>query len=118
MILLLSIFLTVSVFLNITLLWYVRKLLVQTWDILADREVASGELRHYSDHLSSIYEMEMFYGDETLQGLMDHTRHIGERLDIYADLFTELEGSKINDDDKAGTAESEAEEETTEARDG
>ncbi len=114
--LLLSVLLTVSILLNLVLLWYVRKLLVQTWDILTDREIASGELKHYSDHLSSIYEMEMFYGDETLQGLMDHTKHIRGRLDIYADLFSELEGSRSNDDDEAEPTE--AEEETTETGNG
>jgi hypothetical protein len=37
------------------------------------------------NHLQGIYEMEMFYGDETLQYLMDHTRSIRDILEDYED---------------------------------
>ena len=30
-------------------------------------------LSSYKEHLSKVYSLEMFYGDETLKGLMDHT---------------------------------------------
>ena len=37
---------------------------------------------NYRVHLKSVYSMEMFYGDETLQYLMDHTRSISALLEI------------------------------------
>jgi hypothetical protein len=35
----------------------------------------------YRNHLKSVYEMEMFYGDETLQFLVEHTKSLHEVLE-------------------------------------
>ena len=40
---------------------------------------------NYQVHLKSVYEMEMFYGDETLQHLMNHTRSLSLLLEDYED---------------------------------
>ena len=42
-------------------------------------------ITNYRVHLKSIYSMEMFYGDETLKFLLDHTRSIGVLLEDYED---------------------------------
>jgi 2-iminoacetate synthase ThiH len=41
----------------------------------------------YRNHIKAVYEMEMFYGDETLQHLMDHTRSLHEVLDEFEDIY-------------------------------
>ena len=34
----------------------------------------------FSSHLKSVYELEMFYGDETLKSLMDHASQLSINL--------------------------------------
>ena len=41
---------------------------------------------NYRTHLSSVYNMEMFYGDETLKFLMSHTRDLKDLLEDYEDV--------------------------------
>ena len=38
-------------------------------------------LGEFSIHLKSVYELEMFYGDDTLKSLMDHASQLSERLE-------------------------------------
>lgn len=38
-------------------------------------------IESYRSHLKSVYELDTFYGDETLQGLMDHTNAIRALLE-------------------------------------
>jgi 2-iminoacetate synthase ThiH len=37
--------------------------------------------------MKAIYEMEMFYGDETLQHLMEHTKSLYEVLQEFEDIY-------------------------------
>ncbi len=38
-------------------------------------------IEEFSTHLKSVYELEMFYGDDTLKSLMDHASQLSERLE-------------------------------------
>tara|TARA_B100000927_G_scaffold282683_1_gene269614 strand:+ start:282 stop:530 length:249 start_codon:yes stop_codon:yes gene_type:complete len=35
----------------------------------------------FSDHVKSVYELEMFYGDETLKSLMEHSKELITKLE-------------------------------------
>ena len=50
-------------------------------------------------HLQSVYDLEMFYGDETLKSLMDHSRSFAEQMDTFEYIF----GIITEDDDKTET---------------
>ncbi len=44
---------------------------------------------NYRDHLKKVYNLDAFYGDETLQFLMDHTRSLIDLLgDQYGDVIS------------------------------
>ena len=81
----LSIVLTISLIFNGIMYWYSRQLtskLAFIYDNIGD---VSELIANYRVHLKSIYSMEMFYGDETLQYLMDHTRSISTLLEDFED---------------------------------
>ena len=40
----------------------------------------------FQDHLKTVYEMPTFYGDETLQGLLEHAKSFKEHLMLYEDI--------------------------------
>jgi len=71
----------VSIFINLVSALYIRWLLKSI--VLINEDVVSIEnlIKVFQTHLKTIYEMEMFYGDETLQSLLKHTTELSNRLE-------------------------------------
>ena len=69
--------------LNVVLVFYSRNI-VRRLKIIADE---IGDLRDasgaFATHVKRVYELEMFYGDQTLQALMDHARSFREYMDTF-----------------------------------
>ena len=73
-------------------------------------------IANYGNHLKKIYEMEMFYGDETLEYLMDHTRSLVSILEEeYGDIIFIAEPLEINYNKEQESAEDQ--EETSQEKD-
>jgi hypothetical protein len=86
----------ISVMLNSALLFYsvrlARRLLIVSVNINAVYEIFDA----FKTHVEEIHEAEMFYGDQTLQALINHSKGVLDSLDDYSDLMalvgTEEEG--------------------------
>ena len=65
--------------------WYSRQLTQRLTFIYQNIGDVSDIIANYRVHLKSVYSMEMFYVDETLQYLMDHTRSIFALLEDFED---------------------------------
>ena len=74
-------FFLISLCVNILLLLYVRWLLNTLAVINQDTQDLTLIIRDFSKHLQAIHELEMFYGDETLKSLIDHSRLIIENIE-------------------------------------
>ena len=89
-----------SACLNIFLILYVRWLLKQIESFNDQVKDLSEMVLSFSDHLDSVYELELFYGDDTLKALMEHSRQLSENLSNL-DLIlneTEEEQNKIEEE--------------------
>jgi len=88
-----------SFILNIIGLFYIRWLLKTIRVINEDIINLSDMLSDFSQHIGSVYELEMFYGDETLHGLLNHGK----------DLVTTLQGLDLvlNEKEEIGIDEEE-----------
>ena len=79
--------LCVSIAANFIAFYYIRVVLgrlIYMGDNLSDlTEMVSA----YRNHLKTVYEMEMFYGDETLKFLIQHTKSLHELLEDYEDIY-------------------------------
>ena len=64
----------ISSLINVLFLVYVRWLLSIIRTISEDLEAISTKISDYIEHVNSLHELEMFYGEPTLQSLMDHGR--------------------------------------------
>ena len=68
--------LSLSLIFNVVMFLYARKAI----SVLMTASEELGDLQQmidsFSSHLTSIYEMDMFYGDETLRGLMEHANSL------------------------------------------
>ena len=85
---LLIFFLIFSVSINVLLVWYIRKMLqklLYVSDSIGDLMVSA---KNFSNHLDGIHEMETFYGDETLGGLIRHSKQVIEDIKEFEDIYT------------------------------
>jgi hypothetical protein len=76
--------LCLSIILNVLLIWFVRK--VQTNYILFIRDNLEGLTdmhQEFNDHLEVVNNMEMYFGDETLVGLLEHSKFTKERTENF-----------------------------------
>ena len=74
-----------SLIFNGVMFWYLRKLTQRLVFIYQNIGDVSDIIANYRVHLKSVYQMEMFYGDETLQHLLDHTKSITALLEDFED---------------------------------
>lgn len=74
------IILLLSISLNVLLAWFARK--VQTEYILFIRdnlEALSQMHNEFNEHLEAVNNMEMYFGDQTLVGLLEHSKFVKEQ---------------------------------------
>ncbi len=77
-----------SVVINLILVWFSVKCLTNVNNIQEDLEDLMNKTDVFTDHLEEIYELEMFYGDETLQAMLDHSKQlINEYIELQAKYF-------------------------------
>ena len=96
------IFLFLSIIFNIIAIWYVRELLQRFRYVQETSQNAYVSIEEYLEHLQKVYDLETYYGDSTLSGLLTHSRDLKEELDIYKTLFSledVIETEKENTDD-------------------
>jgi len=80
---LLFIILVCSVLLNLFLFLYIRWILTEYENLNTNLEDLFAELSYYENHIEEIHNSQMFYGDATLQGLMEHTKKLSENIVEY-----------------------------------
>jgi hypothetical protein len=74
-----------SLIFNGVMFWYLRQLTQRLTFIYDNIGDVSDIIANYRAHLKSVYSMEMFYGDETLKYLVDHTRSVSSLLEDFED---------------------------------
>jgi hypothetical protein len=109
-IVILSLLLVLSIALNVFLIWYSRQVIGDLLFVSDNIGDMVGLIKEYHEHLESLYEMEMFYGDSTLKGLMDHTSFILEEAKVFEDIYdlTREEGEDELDDGTDSAEEAQA----------
>jgi len=80
--------LVISVAINLVLIAYVRQNIVKVFIIAEEAAEIFTRLDSFQEHLKTVYEMPTFYGDETLTGLLEHSKALNEFLTKYDQLYS------------------------------
>tara|TARA_R100001126_G_C4753819_1_gene114351 strand:+ start:206 stop:502 length:297 start_codon:yes stop_codon:yes gene_type:complete len=90
-----------SLLIVLVLMFYIRWLLQIVKIANQDMQSLTIMISDFSEHVSSIYELEMFYGDQTLQNLLNHSKELVETLkDLDLVLNEPQENELINEKKK------------------
>ena len=103
-----SIMLVVSLILNVGLGYYVRSAIVRLISISEEMYDFKEMVDSFAIHLERVYELEMFYGDETLGALLEHARSFNEQLETFEYIYGLIEEDVENEN-----TDPDAEEETS-----
>ena len=84
--------LCLSITLNVLLIWFVRK--IQTDYILFIRDNIEGLVQmhqEFNEHLEVVNNMEMYFGDQTLVALLEHSKFTKERTEEFLSILQGLD---------------------------
>ena len=90
----LSIMFLLSASLNVFFIWFSWKSLKQIAEYDEELKEISVIMKRFAGHLKSVYEMEAFYGDETLRHLL---RHAIDIMDVFESYDLLLQNEEDND---------------------
>ena len=109
----LTLILTLSLLANIGLLVYGRSVLSRLLFISDELGDLQDMVNNFTIHVSEVYNLEMFYGDQTLQALMEHAISFNEQLETFEVIYslTSEDTKETNFEDAADDEESENDEE-------
>jgi len=94
-----------SVSANFLAFYYIRTLLGKLMYVGENLSDLVQMIASYRNHIKAVYGMEMFYGDETLQHLMDHTRSLHEVLEEFEDIYQIAEPPEETEEEKENQEE-------------
>ena len=89
-----TLIITLLAMFSVFMVFYAIYLLRKIYFFAESIENLREEVVEYESHLSSLYEMEVFHGDETIQGMIEHTTHVLEKIkdfEYFYSLFSDSE---------------------------
>ena len=107
----LSSVLFISLVLNVGIIAYARAAIVRLLWVSDELGDLQQMINSFSNHLQSVYEMDMFYGDDTLGALVLHARSLDEQLETFEFVYSLTEKQEETGTDD-GESEESAEAET------
>ena len=96
----LAIALILSIVGNLFAIWYIRKLLAKILFVSQNLTDLVDLLTTYRNHLQRLFNLEMYYGDETMQFLIKHTRSLLKVLEDYSDIYLMTEPIEVDEEDE------------------
>lgn len=97
---LLSFLLFISLVANGVLVWYCRKLVKNLWFGINNVDSLQNLLNEYADSMQSLYELEQFYGDETIKTAISNTKMVVEACRVYKETIIDKQEQKIDNKQK------------------
>ena len=84
----LTLILSISLVANVGLIVYLRSVLARLLFVSEELGDLQDMVNNFSKHLSDVYSLEMFYGDQTLESLMEHAVSFNEQLETFEVIYS------------------------------
>ena len=83
----LSAVLFVSLILNIGIFTYARAAIVRLLSVAEELGDLQQMMDGFAKHLKAVYELDSFYGDQTLESLLNHAVSFNEQLETFEFIY-------------------------------
>ena len=91
-----------SVLLNVDVFVYARSAISRLLYVSEELGDLKSMIDSFATHSKEVYEMEMFYGDQTLESLMNHARSFSDQLETFEYIYS-LTEEEIDDETETPT---------------
>lgn len=89
-----SLLLILSLLFNAFLVWYLYRFFIRYSDLVSLVEDLQYKIFYFSKHLESLYELETYYGEPTVQKLIDHSKVLLSSFDQFNEDYVSFEGEE------------------------
>jgi hypothetical protein len=103
-----------SIILNIVVFIYARSAISRLLYVAEELGDLKMMVDSFSLHISGLYQMDMYYGDQTLHALVDHAQSFNEQLETFEFIYTlteaddtEQEIEQIGNEEESGAPQAE-----------
>ena len=96
----LGIILVISIGINLGIIMYCRGAITRLLAISEEMSDLKQMIDHFANHITDVYNLDMFYGDETLKFLMEHSTELSKELENFEYLYSLIEEEEELDDNK------------------
>ena len=86
----------ISTLINVGVFAYARSVVSQLLSVSDELGDLKTMIDSFAIHSKEVYEMEMFYGDQTLESLMSHANSLNEQLETFEYIYS-LTEEEIDD---------------------
>jgi|TARA_B100000242_G_scaffold124534_1_gene87683 hypothetical protein len=95
-----------SIVLNICVFVYARSAISRLLYVSNELGDLKSMIDSFSNHTESVYQMEMFYGDQTLEDLMNHAQSFNQQLETFEFIYSLTDADAIEQEEiELGTKE-------------
>ncbi len=95
--LIISALLALSLIMNVGLFVYARMAISQLLSVADELYDLDEMIRGFANHLQTVYELDSFYGDETLHGLLEHAKSFNDYMETFEFIYSLTEEELQND---------------------
>jgi hypothetical protein len=94
--------LCLSLLVNGVFVWYIRAILKKLFFISDNIDTISQISNEFVEHIGTLHELEMYYGEPALQNLLEHSKHVAEQMQMFDDILIDLEflEAKVEDNEQ------------------
>ena len=97
--------LSLSVMANILAVWYIRKVITRLTYVNENIDDLSVLMGSYQNHLSGVFSLDQYYGDQEIKFLLEHTRSLKTMLEQYSEVSNLLEEPEEIEEEEEGETE-------------
>ena len=85
-----------SIVLNLFLIWFIYRCMYRISDLTVLLEDMLFKIGFFSKHLKSVYELEMFYGEPTLESIIEHSKELIDSFENFKQEYALLGEEEID----------------------
>ena len=100
-------FLYISLLVNIGLILLIRLKINEVDEVRDDTMALLNKINNFSNHVENLHELESFYGDQVLQGLINHSKEIINDIIDIQEKYDDVEVTVETYDEEESTEKEE-----------
>jgi len=103
--------LMLSLLFNAAVFLYARAAVARLLSVSEELGDLQQMINGFAGHLQAVYELDSFYGDETLRALLEHTISLNEQMETFEFIYSLTADDTVMAPDKDESNEEETQEE-------